>query len=119
MKEVFYLAHPVTGNPRGNCLKAIDWIHWLTLQHPDKVFVAPWVAEVLAFANENADPSFYARVLADDQDVVRHLDGILLVGGRVSTGMQLELDAALAAGKKVVDWSQYETPEQVPAEFKL
>jgi hypothetical protein len=118
-KEVFYVAHPVTGDPVGNCWKAIGWIHWLTLNHPDRVYIAPWVAEVLAFSNENADAAFYDRVLSDDEEVVRHLDGILLVGGTISRGMMREADAALAAGKKIVDWHEYATPDDVPREFVL
>lgn len=118
-KPVYYLAHPVTGDPVGNCWKAIAWIHWLTLNHPEKVFVAPWVAEVLAFSNENNDKAFYDRVLSDDEEVVRHLDGILLVGGNVSGGMMRELDAAIEAGKKVVDWHDYKAPTDVPVEFVL
>ena len=114
MKPVFYVAHPVTGDPRGNAYRAIAWIKWLTLNDPSRVYVAPWVAEVLAFADENADPSFYARVLADDQDVVRHLDGVLLVGGAVSRGMALERDAAVERGLTIIDWTQYAAPGDVP-----
>lgn len=110
MKKVFYLAHPVTGDPLGNCDKASAWIKWLTLNEPSRVYIAPWVAEVRAFAEENALPEFYDRVLADDQEVVRHCDGIMLVGGRISRGMQLELDAAREAGKEEIDWSDMMSP---------
>lgn len=116
MKEVFYLAHPVSGDPLGNCEKAEAWIRWLTLNEPSRVYVAPWVAEVRAFAAENNLPTFYDRVLADDQDVVRHLDGILLVGGTISKGMQLELDAAVAKELLVVDWSEFAAPADLPSE---
>lgn len=115
MKPVYYVAHPVTGDPEGNAYKAIAWIHWLTLNDPSRVYVAPWVAEVLAFARENAAPEFYARVLADDQDVVRHLDGVLMVGGKVSRGMALESDAARERSLPIIDWSRYSTPEEVPS----
>lgn len=114
MKPVYYVAHPVTGDPRGNALRAIEWIKWLTLNDPSRVYIAPWVAEVLAFADENCIPEFYARVLADDQDVVRRLDGVLLVGGIISKGMALECDAAIERGLAIVDWSQYRNPADVP-----
>lgn len=114
-KPVFYVAHPVTGDPEGNAYKTIGWIHWLTLKDQSRIYIAPWVAEVLAFAKENADKAFYARVLADDCEVVRHLDGILCVGGTISTGMALELDAAVAARKTIIDWHQFKTPDDVPA----
>lgn len=114
MKEVFYVAHPVTGDARGNALKAVAWIKWLVDKDPRRVYIAPWVAEVLAYADITCSPEFYDRVLTDDEEVVRRLDGILLVGGRISNGMQRELDAAFAAGKHIVDWSDYATPDQVP-----
>jgi hypothetical protein len=115
VKEVFYVAHPVSGDAKGNAFKAIEWVRWLTLNDPSRVYVAPWVAEVLAFVDDVIEPSFYDRVLADDQDVVRHLDGVLLVGGTLSRGMALECDAAIAAGKRIIDWHQFASPADVPA----
>ena len=110
MKEVWYIAHPVTGDPEGNCKKAIEWVRWLTLNEPSRVYIAPWVAEVLAFVGQDIPEAFYDRVLADDQDVVSRLDGILLVGGRISRGMQLEREAAQAHDRCVADWSELAEP---------
>lgn len=109
-KEVYYVAHPVSGDPIGNAFKTINWIKHFTKRFPQYVFVAPWVAEVLAFANENSDKTFYDRVLEDDCHVVRRLDGIVLVGGRISDGMGRELKAAREAGKKVFDHHGAVTP---------
>lgn len=110
-KQVFYVAHPVSGDPVGNCGKVCVWIAWLTLVDPTRIFIAPWVAEVMGFVNTKVTPEFYDRVLADDQEVVRHCDGIILLGGHVSRGMALELEAARAAGKAVIDWSMLESPK--------
>lgn len=115
-KPVFYVAHPVTTDSKytldENLVNVQAWIRWLTLAYPEYIFIAPWVAEVLAFKTENMDPDFYDRVLSDDEEVVRHLDGILLVGGKVSTGMGREDRVARAAGKMRVDWSEYRTPDE-------
>ena len=32
MKEVFYVAHPVSGDVAGNVANVIRWIHWLDLE---------------------------------------------------------------------------------------
>lgn len=113
-KEVWYVAHPVSGDVKGNIQNVIRWIHWLTLNDPSRVYIAPWVAEVQAFDKDiggaEPDAAFYDRVLADDCDVVRHLDGVLMVGGKVSRGMALERQAALDAGLKVVDLSPLREP---------
>jgi hypothetical protein len=102
-KEVWYLAHPVSGAPRENAHKAIAWIKYLTLEYPERIFIAPWVAEVLAFADDVVDPAFYDRVLSDDEQVVARCDGVLMVGTHVSPGMAREAKAARLRGKPVVD----------------
>jgi hypothetical protein len=112
VKPVVYVAHPVTGDPRGNCAKVQAWIRWLIDHDPDVVYIAPWVAEVLAYADVEVSPDFYDRVLEDDCTVVKRLDGVLLVGGRISRGMQLE---AAACYGTVVDWTSFESPDEVPA----
>lgn len=101
MKEIWYVAHPVSGDIEGNLVETIKIIKWLTLHDPARIYIAPWVAEVTAFKAENCDPAFYDRVLADDCEVVNRLDGVLLTGPTISRGMQLEYDAAIKAGKKV------------------
>lgn len=120
-KEVWYVAHPVSGDVKGNIQNVIRWIHWLTLNDPSRVYIAPWVAEVQAFDKDiggaEPDAAFYDRVLADDCDVVRHLDGVLMVGGKTSRGMALERDAALAAGKQVVDLSHLRNPPPPASEM--
>jgi hypothetical protein len=115
VKAVYYVAHPVSGDAVGNAHNAIAWVKWLTLNDPSRVYIAPWVAEVLAFADDIIEPEFYDRVLADDQDVVRHLDGVILVGGTVSKGMLLECDAAIEKGLRIIDWHQFRAPADVPA----
>lgn len=115
-KEVFYVAHPVSGDINANIANVVKWINWLTVHDPSRVYVAPWVAEVMAFkddplvvgADDTARKDFYDRVLEDDKEVVRRLDGILLVGGKISEGMRRERDAAI--GKTIQDWSYARTP---------
>lgn len=114
-KPVFYVAHPVSGDPVANAYKTIAWVKWLTLNDTDRIYIAPWVAEVLAFANDIVDPAFYDRVLSDDEEVVKHLDGLLMVGGTISTGMRREMLAAFDAKVPVINWVQYRSPDEVPA----
>lgn len=109
-KPIIYVAHPVSGDPLGNVVKVVDWIRWFTINDPDTVYVAPWVAEVLAFHAHQGNPDFYDRVLADDCRVLERLDGILLVGGRISRGMEIELHAAQDGQLAVVDWSVLAEP---------
>ena len=101
-KPIIYVAHPVSGDVRGNVQKVLDWLRWLTETDPSRIYIAPWVGEVQAHYDMDPIPEdFYARVLADDCEVVSRLDGILLVGGKVSRGMELELNTARQGGKAV------------------
>lgn len=104
MKPIIYVAHPVSGDVVGNCNRVLKWLRWLTAADPTRIYIAPWVGEVMAHFDMDPIPAdFYDRVLSDDEEVVRKLDGILLTGGRMSTGMKRELAAALDAGKTVFD----------------
>lgn len=116
MKDVIYVAHPVSGNVKANCDKVLKWLKFLTAEDPSRIYIAPWVGEVLAHLDMGPIPEhFYERVLTDDEMVVRKLDGILLVGGKLSGGMARERAAARAAGKKVYDLLDCTDPSQVCA----
>lgn len=125
MKKVIYLAHPVSGDVRSNVEKALGWIRWLTKVDPSRVYIAPWIAEVTAFIDQDpVDPEFYDRVLSDDEDVVRHLDGVLIAGGRLrpngtlqSVGMTREVAANAMAGGVLFDMSMYDTWEDADAAY--
>lgn len=86
---VLYMAHPLGGDVDGNLKRAMRWLHWLRRSFPETTFIAPWIAAVLAGASED-DPAQREAGLVDDCAVVALLDGIVLVGGRVSTGMERE-----------------------------
>lgn len=122
-KEVFYVAHPVSGDIDANIANVIGWIHWLTVNDPSRIYIAPWIPEVLAFKDDplvvqknQATKDFYDRVLADDMTVVGKLDGILLVGGRISEGMSRELAAANKRSLTVQDWSYARTPADLTSD---
>lgn len=124
-KKVLYLAHPVSGDMLGNALRAVQWVKFFHTNHPYVIVIAPWVAEVLGFLGTDAlpegstAPGAFDRVLPDDEEIVRHCDGVVGVGGRLSPGMVRERDAALAAGKSWTDMTRYARPEDVPADFFL
>ena len=119
-KEVWYLAHPVSGDPVGNAMRAVQWLRWLTERDCGRIYIAPWVATVLAFSHlDLSSPGpdgqqTWVSFVEDDEEIVRRTNGILLVGGRVSPGMARECAAAVAAGLSVVDWSMHATPDTLP-----
>ena len=71
---------------RGQC-----WLQWLRRSFPETTFIAPWISTILSGGDET-DPKQREAGLIDDCAVVERCDGIVLCGGRISTGMALARD---------------------------
>ena len=87
------MAHPVSGDVAGYLARAGRWYRWLSKLLPDDTVIAPWILYVELVGND-ADPEERAKGIAGDLMQVGRCDGVVLVGGRVSEGMVLELEAA-------------------------
>jgi hypothetical protein len=74
-----------------NIKRALRWLAWLRASFPETTFIAPWIATVQSRGNL-ATPEMRQAGLVDDCAVVERCDGIVLVGGRRSSGMQRELE---------------------------
>lgn len=101
---VFYVAHPVGGDVNANLARMKRWFAFLVENEPAVAFSVPWLTYVEVL--EESIPGNRARGLRDDVAMVRKCDGIVLCGGRISSGMQLELDAAIASGLIVCDLTE-------------
>lgn len=119
MKPIIYVAAPVTGDPQGNAQRAIRWVKWFVNEDPTRIYIAPWVAEVLGFLGEELSPGFYQRVLDDDVEVVSRLDGLVGIGGKWSGGMLQERVVPRVMRRPLLDMTQFVEPEDVPATFNL
>jgi hypothetical protein len=102
---IVWMAHPLSApTPEGialNLMHAKLWLAWLYRTFPGVDFAAAWIP--CCEAMNDADPAERERGLQFDCEMVRRLDGYWMVGGRVSSGMERERAAAMAAGKPVVD----------------
>jgi hypothetical protein len=74
-----------------NLDRAMRWLAWLRRSFPETTFIAPWIASVLAGADD-ADDAQRAAGMADACAVVERCDGIVLCGGRISEGMRREME---------------------------
>jgi hypothetical protein len=97
--RVVYIAHPLGDGPmrERNRRNASRWVAWIA-QHFDVAPVADWI-----ILSEYWDESMRLRGLAIDGALVRRCYIIILVGGRISNGMQYEIDVAREDGIHVVD----------------
>jgi hypothetical protein len=96
-----YLAAPFSGDPHGNLQRARRWLRWLVDREPDVAFECSWMtyADVL----DDTVPEHRARALVDCEANAHGCDWIVLVGGRVTSGMQREMEAVIAGGGCVAD----------------
>jgi hypothetical protein len=108
MTELVYFAHPLGGDIDGNVARARRWIAWLVAQESSITFLAPWLPYVDVFrelhpgANDHGHP-LRDRFMRDNLAIASVCDGIVLCGGRVSSGMQQELDVVTDQGGWVAD----------------
>jgi hypothetical protein len=102
---IVWMMHPLSApTPEGidaNLARAKRWLAWLYRTFPNVDFAAAWIP--CCESMSDADPAERERGLQFDCEMVRRLDGVWMVGGRISSGMERERAAAVAAGKRVID----------------
>lgn len=123
-RPVWYVAHPVsqdvdpnspTFGERGpqHFQKNIDnaklWMAWLMENDRTRVYIAPWITEV-ELVNTGLLVTSYDEALNDDEEVVRRLNGIIMVGGAITTGMNRERVVNELQGNPEINWSCYRSP---------
>lgn len=101
-RHTAYLAAPLGGDVAGNIRNALRWLAYTRCCEPTWTIIAPWLAAVAAGEDDN-DPAARERGLLDAVEVVSRCDAIILCGGRISSGMQRELDEAVRCGHRVYD----------------
>jgi hypothetical protein len=119
VKPIIYVAAPVSGDPVGNTQRAIRWVRWFVEKDPTRIYIAPWVAEVLGFASEALPAGFYQHVLDDDVEVVARCSGLVGVAGKWSGGMLQERVVPRVLRRPLLDMTRFLEPTDVPDSFNL
>lgn len=97
-RSVIYMCHPVAGNVDSNISRALRWLAWLRKSYPETTFIAPWIAGILA-GEDDDDPVQREAGLVDCEAVIALCDAVILVGGRISSGMARERSGS----RRVID----------------
>ena len=108
---LIYLAHPVSAPTldgiRANLARAKRWLVYLRSAYPDDVVAAPWIpwVETEIERGGGETPEARAKGLMDCEAVAARFDKIVLVGGRLTSGMARERNVVLAetCGEGVID----------------
>lgn len=117
MRAVLYMAHPLSGEaaPSINIKRALRWLSWLRSSFPRTTFIAPWIASVMSVGGDGTVAEREAG-LVDDCAVVERCDGVVLVGGRISSGMMRE--SASAKWTSDLTWLGDEPPKDCTPELR-
>jgi hypothetical protein len=103
---MIYLAHPVAASTkeevRANAERAGRWLLWLIKKEPERAVVAPWLTTLL-LGEDDFDLSARERAIRASHGVVVRCDGVVLVGGRISSGMRGEINSMLSVGGWISD----------------
>lgn len=101
-----------------NLIGARRWLRWFSINVPQWVVIAPWIAAVESVMEAGAEErEERAREMIVCREVAGRCDAVVQVGGRVSSGMAEEG----AAARTVVDltWAGQEPPGDVEASATL
>lgn len=106
-----YLAHPLgaatEAGVRANHERAKRWYRWATRTYFERGigFQASWILWIEACGPgadvEGTDPTWRENGLAFDDAEIQRCDLFVMVGGRVSAGMQRGMDLAVRTGKLI------------------
>ena len=100
--KIAYIAHPISGDIKGN-LKRIELIgRQINLEEPEVVPFAHYFFD--CYALDDDIPEERERGIKNDIALMRKgfIDEVRLYGDRISTGMSHEVDLAIELGIKVV-----------------
>lgn len=96
--KVVYIAHPVAGDKRTNIRKIVDLVRGINLLSDDIVPSVPYLADL--FALDDKSPMERERGIKNSIAVLTagHISELWLFGPEISSGMRLEIEAALTYG---------------------
>lgn len=100
--KIVYIAHPISGDIKGNLEKIRLIVRHINLTMPDIVPFAPYWLD--CFALDDNNPEERKRGIMNDTALLTRgfIDEMWLYGDKVSNGMAAEMALAKAAGIKVI-----------------
>lgn len=114
--RVIYLCHPVSGDVENNLARARRWVRWIYDTQPGVAVLCMWVidCEVL----DDSNPAHRAVGLEHDFAILERCDEVWAVGGRLSSGMLMEIEHGLGHNVPFLDLTQLgEEPPRGPIDL--
>lgn len=101
-----YIAHPVSGDVKGNIAKIIAIVREINLTEPDVVPFAPYLVDL--YALDDNVPEERARGIKNDVHLLKagFVDEVRLYGNKISSGMSCEIALAKSLGIKIISMTK-------------
>ena len=102
--KVAYIAHPVSGDVKGNISKILTIVRQINLDEPEVVPFVPYLADIMAL--DDSIPEQRERGIKNDNYLIESgvVTELRLYGDRVSFGMSCECDLAEKLGISVINY---------------
>lgn len=91
-KKIIYIAHPIGGDVGANVNSVLAIVKDLNMSGLPIVPFAPYIVDVLAL--DDNIPEQRARGFENNKQLFDFVDEVWLYGGRISSGMQTEIEWA-------------------------
>lgn len=98
--RIIYIAHPIGGNVDANVKSVLSIVRELNMSGLPIVPFAPYIVDVLAL--DDSDPVQRTRGFKNNNQLFDFVDEVWLYGGRITSGMQVEIDWANERGIPVL-----------------
>lgn len=100
-KKIIYIAHPISGNVQENIKSVLAIVRELSIENQVIPF-APYIVDVQSL--DDANPSERAIGFEHNKAIFQSgiIDEVWLYGGRISNGMQTEIEWAKELNIKTV-----------------
>ena len=112
--KIAYIAHPISGDVKGNLISIERIAREINLKEPDVVPFAPYYLDCIVLDDDN--PGERSRGIRNDQVLLRagFVTEMRLYGHKISTGMIHEVVTAIDLGIPV-----YAMTQQTKGEFHI
>jgi len=104
--KIAYIAHPISGDVKGNLDKILKIVRRINLEEPNTVPFVPYLAD--CYAMDDDVPEERLRGINNDIALIQagFVDEIRLYGDKISKGMRAEIRLALQLGIRVISMTE-------------
>ena len=100
--KIAYIAHPVSGDVKGNIEKIIEVVREVNMTNGNVVPFVPYLADL--YALDDNEPAERERGIKNDMHILNTglVDEVWLYGPRISNGMKAEIEFARSRNIPVI-----------------